>query len=282
MRPGDKVGIVSCSNGIQPTKKEQMECLEASLRRMGLEPVCSSYVYARDDVFSGTARQRAAALMEFYEDPDVKAIFDVSGGDIANEVLPYLDFERIGSSGKQFWGYSDLTTIVNAIYTKTGQSSVLYQVRNLAAEYAKAQQADFHASVLEGKGELFDFPYEFLQGSRMEGVVVGGNIRCFLKLAGTPYWPDLSGKILLLEAWSGRLPQMTTYLSQLEQMGIFRKVSGILLGTFTQLEQEGYKDLAAELVRRYAGPDLCIARTGRIGHGKDSKAIEIGRELCLC
>ena len=32
----------------------------------------------------------------------------------------------------------------------------------------------------------------------MEGIVVGGNIRCLLKLAGTPYWPDMREKILLL------------------------------------------------------------------------------------
>lgn len=282
MRAGDKVGIVSCSNGIQPTKKEQIVGLVRILREMGLEPVLSDYIYAADSVFSGTARQRAGALMDFYEDRDIRAVFDVSGGDIANEILPYLDFDCIGESEKKFWGYSDLTTIVNAIYTKTGRSSVLYQVRNLVGENAAQQQADFRASVLEGEADLFDFPYEFIQGSRLEGVVVGGNIRCFLKLAGTPYWPELSGKILLLEAWSGMLPQMTTYLSQLEQLGAFRKVSGILLGTFIQMEQEEQGTSMTELVQRYAGPDLCIARTDRIGHRKDSKAIGIGRRLCLC
>lgn len=35
----------------------------------------------------------------------------------------------------------------------------------------------------------------------MQGIVVGGNIRCLLKLAGTEYWPDMNGKILLLESF---------------------------------------------------------------------------------
>ncbi len=35
----------------------------------------------------------------------------------------------------------------------------------------------------------------------MDGIVVGGNIRCLLKLAGTPYWPDMREKILLLESF---------------------------------------------------------------------------------
>lgn len=282
MQPGDKVGIVCCSNGLHPSKKEQMDSLALTLQGMGLKPVFSSYIYAEESVFGGTACERAGALMDFYRDGEIRAIFDVSGGDIANEVLPYLDYERIKDSRKQFWGYSDLTTIINAVYAKTGQASVLYQVRNLVSEEAEAQQADFYSSVFKGTNDLYDFPFEFLQGERLEGVVVGGNLRCFLKLAGTPYWPDLSGKILLMEAWGGSVPQMTTYLSQLEQMGAFQKVNGILLGTFTQMEQEASVPSMAELVKRYTGAHMCIARTGRIGHRKDSRAIRIGEKLCLC
>ena len=35
-------------------------------------------------------------------------------------------------------------------------------------------------------------------------------------LAGTEYWPNMNNKILLLEARSGTIGQMTTYLSQLK------------------------------------------------------------------
>ncbi len=72
----------------------------------------------------------------------------------------------------------------------------------------------------------------------MEGVVAGGNLRCLLKLAGTPYWPDLTGKLLFLEARSGLVPQLSTMLEQLSQLGAFRQAAGILLGTFTQMERE--------------------------------------------
>ena len=41
---------------------------------------------------------------------------------MANEVLTDLDFEMISASDKIFFGYSDLTTVINAIYTKTGKS----------------------------------------------------------------------------------------------------------------------------------------------------------------
>lgn len=90
-----------------------------------------------------------------------------------------------------FWGYSDLTTIINAIYARTGKSSVLYQIRNLTYDHSQSQITDFLNTTLAGSSSLYDFPYEFVQGTHMEGIVVGGNIRCLLKLAGTPYWPDM-------------------------------------------------------------------------------------------
>lgn len=86
----------------------------------------------------------------------------------------------------------------------------------------------------------------------MEGIVVGGNIRCLLKLAGTPYWPDMREKILLLESFGGKLPQMVTYLSQLNQMGVFKKVNGILLGTFTKMEEDNCQPDMAQLVLEFA------------------------------
>ena len=70
----------------------------------------------------------------------------------------------------------------------------------------------------------------------MEGIVVGGNLRCLLKLAGTEYFPDMKGKILLLEAYGGETGPIATSFNQLELMGVFEQVNGILLGTFTRYE----------------------------------------------
>ena len=112
----------------------------------------------------------------------------------------------------------------------------------------------------------------------MEGTLVGGNIRCLLKLAGTEYWPDMDGKILLLEARSGKVAQMITFLSQLKHLGVFDKVAGILLGTFTEMEREKLTPTVEEMIRQFAGSELPIAKTYDIGHGMDAKAIVIGKE----
>ncbi len=312
---GDKVAIVCCSNGQSLSKKKEIENLKVILEEMSLIPVFSKYIYQKISLEevennlkgfpeSGSPLEKARELMEFYEDASIKAIFDISGGDLANTILPYLDYERIASVKKQFWGYSDLTTVINAIYTKTQKVSVLYQIRNLLYEYSAQQKEDFiktcfaknlkdiinddavkkmerenvhNLSATQTTG-LFQFPYKFYQGETVEGVVVGGNIRCFLKLAGTEYFPDVTDKILLLEARSGNAAQILTYFSQLEQLGAFKKVKGILLGTFTQMEREQPMSAVYSLLKRYINEELPVVKTEYIGHGEDSKAIQIGKK----
>ncbi|MBD5524468.1 MAG: LD-carboxypeptidase [Lachnospiraceae bacterium] len=318
---GSKIGIVCCSNGQKKEYSEKIRRMEEILRSIGLQPVFSDYIYAKEDVFSGTGKERALALMEFYRDDEIKAIFDISGGDIANGILPYLDYDVIAESGKTFWGYSDLTTVINAIYAKTGKASVLYQIRNVLYDHGAQQIEDFRNTVINRADDLFRIDYRFIssdsvnwcedtdlgtvngeykepvekqvngkckevqrhvadeKSKALQGIVVGGNIRCFLKLAGTEYMPDLTDKILLLEGYTGTAAKMETYLCQLEQLGAFRKVAGILLGTFTEMQEKNAVPSIETLIKKFAGNDFPIAVTNQIGHGTDAKGIWIGREL---
>lgn len=272
-----QAGIVCCSDGLAKNQQEQVHNLRDALRQMNISVIMSPYLYQG----IGTAKQKAQALMALYGNDDIHDVFDISGGDLANELLPYLDYKRIADSGKTFWGYSDLTSILNGIYSKTGNPGVLYQIRNLIGVCGQEQQEKFY-QMLQRKGDdLFQFDYHFIQGTEMEGIVIGGNIRCLLKLAGTEYFPDCQDRILLLESLSGDMSRITAYFSQLQQMGVFDRCVGILLGTFTQLEQENGIDAAPILLQRFVRRDLPIAKTKQIGHGADSKAIMIGRSMCL-
>lgn len=134
-----KIGITACSNPMHPSFSADLARLCQILRELGFDPVLSPCLYDNGSGFSGTGAERADALMNLYCDPEITDIFDVSGGDMANEVLPYLDFSVIAASGKRFWGYSDLTTIVNAVTTATGNESMLYQVRNLLYDHSAEQ-----------------------------------------------------------------------------------------------------------------------------------------------
>lgn len=273
----NKVSIVACSNGQEAESKSQNDELISILKSVFDEVLISDCLYARRNVFQSSPEKRAAELMRMFCNPEITEIYDISGGDIANQVLPFLDYDLIKTSNATFWGYSDLTTVINAIYAATGKESVLYQVKNMVwGDFNKLQQERFR-----NRENLFDPQFTFVQGNRMEGIVVGGNIRCFLKLAGTKYFPNLDGKLLFLEALSGKPAQMATFLAQLQQLDVFEKVNGILLGNFREMEKEQYDPDIIELVKSYAGPDLPIAKTSEIGHKSDSKAIVIGRNFVL-
>lgn len=282
LKDGDKVGLVCLSNGLAKEMEENIQCLCNVLQEIGLQPICSPYLYKTTSVSSAEPNQRVKVLMDFYQAEEIKAIFDISGGDIANEVLTYLDYKIIKDKNKPFFGYSDLTTVINALYSQTGRSSYLYQIRNVIGSDSDKQQSYIRQSLLEDKPGLLDFSYTFLQGNSLEGIVVGGNIRCLLKLAGTKFMPDCTGKILFLESRSGGVAQMITFLNQYKQMGILDQINGLILGSFSEMEEKKLIPSIEELVIRVLGErKIPIVKTREIGHGQDSKAIIIGQSIKL-
>lgn len=296
-----KIALISCSNGMAEAFRPDFLRLLSILQEAGVKAVYGKRLFAEKGCLAGqSARERAEELTHYYCDPSVDAIFDLSGGDMANEVLPWLDYGAIRQKyqGKLLFGYSDLTCVLNAVYAKTGCPCGLYQIRNLLHSCGEEQlesllkflkdegrlnrqTAELHGNLdWAGIRPLTDLKIHFLQGRSMEGTVIGGNIRCLLKLAGTPYLPDFSGKILLLEGNSGGADKMTAYLSQLSQMGVFEQIRGILLGTFTEMERRGAGKEVQDLVRSFAG-SLPIAVTEEIGHGSSARCAVIGRSLRL-
>ena len=76
-----------------------------------------------------------------------------------------------------------------------------------------------------------------LVGGSAEGLLLGGNLSVFTRLIGTPYMPDLDGAILLLEDVGERPYRLDRMWTHLQLAGIFRKVAGIVLGSFTGCEE---------------------------------------------
>lgn len=279
---GDTVGIVACSNGLDEGMKDKISELVDILNKLGLNICLSEKIYKKYSSFNGTGKERADALMNFYRDKNTKAIFDVSGGDLSNQILEYLNFEEIKENYKPYFGYSDLTVVINSLYCKAGVKSYLYQVRNLCDTFGEEQIRNFKDTFIRGNDSILNFNYEWIQGSHMEGIVLGGNIRCLLKLAGTEYMPDFQDKILFLESFSGDAAKMATYLTQYKHLGIFKKIRGIILGNYTEMERKNYSPDIVELVKSIVdNKDIPIVKSDEIGHGKDSKCIVIGEGLIL-
>ena len=72
---------------------------------------------------------------------------------------------------------------------------------------------------------------------------------------------------------------LITYLAQLKQIGVFDKISGLLIGTFTKIEREFSVEELFKLVQDYIPSSLPVAKTQEIGHAKNSKALKIGEKI---
>lgn len=281
LNKGDKIGIISCSNGLSIKNKNIIDELKLNLKSLDIEMVEGDTLYAKEyNLFSGTGEEKARALEKLFLDKDIKMIFDISGGDLANEVLDFLDFNLIKENPKPFFGYSDLTVLLNAIYSQCHITTYNYQLRNLIGKFKEEQMQNFKASFIEGKEHIFNLDYKWINGSHLEGIVVGGNIRCLLKLAGTKYMPDFKDKILFLESFSGNSAKMVTYITQYKNLGVFNEIKGIILGEFTEMERENLKPDIVEILKRVIGEiNIPILKTRDLGHGADAKCIPIGKYL---
>lgn len=280
----DKIALVSCSNGLKNTTSNSIANLIKILKGMGLVPVLAHSLYEFNN-HTYSASDRANDLINFYKSEDIKAIFDLSGGDLANEILDYLDFDIIKNNYKPFFGYSDLTVILNSLYSQNETKNYNYQLRNLINVNGEMQIDRFKNSIFNGKDDLFNFNYNFINGNKIEGIVLGGNIRCLLKLAGTKYMPDFNNSVLFLESLGGDYNKISTYIAHLKQLGVFNSISGLILGTFTEFESKKENGKIEELfintLRKLNLKDLPIIRTDELGHGSNSKAITIGGYISL-
>ncbi|ERJ11720.1 S66 peptidase family protein [Haloplasma contractile] len=275
---GDHVGLISCSDGISLDNEPIINELIDVLKNLGLSVFVAKTLYKRHGSFSGTGEDRADEVMSLFLNDTIKAIFDVSGGDSANQVLPHLDYETIKKNRKPFFGLSDLSVLLNAIYHRSSIPTYHYQIRNLVKDKRDSQVEYFTNTFFKG-GET-KYKLEWIRGNILKGTVVGGNLRCFLKLVGTNYCPDFKGKVLFLESLGGRDNRIASYLEQLKQIGALNQISGILLGTFSQMEGESIKPTVDELVLNATRDlDIPIVKTRDLGHGTDAKCIEIGGKI---
>lgn len=281
---GSSVGLIACSDGRARENSYAIDTIIEVLSNLELKVKLASTLYRMgDSPFSGTPQERAKELMKLFVDETVMAIFDVSGGDSANQVLPYLDYDIIRQNEKPFFGTSDLSVILNALYTCSGIITYHYQIMNLIGTHAISQRQLFKHLFFDevhSAHKFETFQYSWLRGESMTGVVVGGNIQCFLKLSGTRYIPDPDGKVLFLESLRGSPSRVASLLSQLDQIGYFHRCRGLLVGTFTEMESKNstptVEELVLEITEKYRLP---VAKTSELGHGDDAHCLPIGLHL---
>jgi muramoyltetrapeptide carboxypeptidase len=121
----------------------------------------------------------------------------------------------------------------------------------------------------------------FVEGT-VEGPLLGGNLSVFTRLLGTPFMPNLDGAVLLLEDVGERPYRLDRMWTHLELAGVFSKVSGIALGSFTQCEERDGNYTSEDLLRELAvATGLPCVAGFPIGHGDVNEPVPLGVRVRL-
>ena len=100
------IGIISLSNGLNIESSIIIDEIIAKLDYYGIKVFKSQVIYKENNL-TVSPKTRAKELMNLYKNPEIDMIFDVSGGDLANGVLDYIDYKLIKENRKPFFGFSD-------------------------------------------------------------------------------------------------------------------------------------------------------------------------------
>ena len=117
---GDTVGIVSPASAFFPINESAFQHSIAYLEKTGLHIQIAPHTRDQRKHLNPPAQHRADDLNQMFADPNVKAIFCLSGGSGANAVLPLLDWHQVQVSPKIVMGYSAITALLNGLYAKVG------------------------------------------------------------------------------------------------------------------------------------------------------------------
>ena len=245
---------------------KRAEMLRSFLESRGLGVFLGNSV---DPEINRNPRLKAKDLNRFLRDESIDAVFDISGGDSAHRVLEFIDF---ASLEKPFFGYSDLSVILNAAVSRnSGGQCCLFQPSHVLAN---AKTAERFFSWLDKGRELEEIDTEFLRGDAMEGTILGGNIRCFSKLIGTSFIPDMNGAVFFMEARSGNAERINFMTERLLNEGFFDALAGIMIGQLTEADRLGEREEVLSHVLDLLSCPVC--QTQEVGHSRDSKLLQIG------
>lgn len=302
LQRGDIIGIVAPSAPLIKSHHEPvLEKMQEYLKAKGFEVMLAEDLFDIDKlrVSGGSPGKRASDINDMFADPKIKAIWCYQGGGAANQVLDLLDYNMIKNNPKIFMGKSDIDVLLMAINKMTGlitfhtPDAKLGREVDMDFEYS---QKSFEQRLIEGKiGEIepaTEEEWKCIREGSAEGRVVGCNVGALLKLAGTKYFPDFENAILFMEEYKPTVKEVISQLTQLKQLGVFDKISGIVIGYIfgfqdgteaemqPKVDEEGkkieYERIVDELTKGY---DFPILKINEFGHYFPNTFLPIGAEV---
>ncbi len=282
LKAGDAVGIVSPSTPVTGDLEGQFRRGVEFLESLGLKPVIGEHVRSKTLGYAASPQEKAEDINRMFGDEAIKAIICSQGGATANACLPYLDWDAIRHNPKVFLGISDITVLLNAIHRKTGLvtfhgDDVMWGFGRRPADY---DRQEFIARLMDARlGEVAaNRQRRTVRGGTAEGKLLGGNLLCLLKLAGTPYWPDFTGAIYFVEALNITPEACDHQFRQLAQMGVFDAIRGVIVGYVDGLQKGDSVLLQMEdiLLRVTADYDFPILKVNDFGHNCPNTILPVG------
>jgi muramoyltetrapeptide carboxypeptidase len=281
LNPGDTIGVVSPSSPVTQALEEKFSRGVDYLKGFGYEVMGAEHLRSTAWGYCASPEEKADDINRMFGDDQVKAVICSQGGVTANGCLPYLDWDLIRLHPKIFMGISDISVLLNAIQAKTGLvtfhgNDVIWGFGRKPGLY---DDDEFQRVLVQGgKGLILPLlDRRTIRGGSAEGVLLGGNLACMLKLAGTPYFPEMTGAILLLEAFEITPEACDHYFQQMLQMGVFERIAGVVIGYNYSLQKQNspiqMEDVLLRVTNDFKFP---ILKSEDFGHNCPNTVLPIG------
>ena len=258
---------------------ERYDSIVGAMERLGYRAKLGDNFTKNTYGYAASAKERAADLNDLVADDSVQMIL-FSGGDSAAEILPHIDYENIRRNPKFFSSYSDGTSILNAIHSRTGLITYYGFGAGQFSDLRYYDYMQFCSHFVEGNSaEKFvcDSKWKTLRGGNCEGTLIGGYSSLFgLMLANKYFGYDSAKKYLLFledhEKFSD-VGAVGTYLAFIGQSEFMQSVTGLIFGHYSVNVPD---DLLGCLERFGAGHNIPVIYTDDFGHGTRHAILPIG------
>ena len=281
LKKGDTIGVIAPSNYIE---KDDLEYINASIALMeasGFKVKFGKYVFEDTLGYGTSPEKRAADINWAFTDDEVKAIMCVKGGEDSNTALDYIDYKMIKNHPKIICGFSDNTSILNAIHEKTGlvtyHGPTFKSLTSWETGYAYKQFIKTFAENTESliMGEPED-EYTTIQAGQATGELVGGNLSLFTKLVCGKYAVNVQDKILFLEelGFEAAPEMVNSNIYYLKQNGVFDRIAGLWIGNYEHPSKVSIEKIIKNAIEdEYKFP---IIKSDNFGHIDKKIIIPIG------
>ncbi len=284
---GDKIGIISPSSPVSNDLLTQFNNGIKYLKDLGYHIEIGKFALSNSLGYSLTPEEKAKDINAMFENKSIKAIICSQGGCNSISSLKFINWEIIKQNPKIFIGISDITILLNAIYTKTGLityhgNDIIWGFGRIPTEYDKDEFLNrfekINNKIIQSNGVR-----KIIRKGKVKGKLIGGNIHGFLRLAGTQYYPDLKDSILFLEAFNISPQDCDGNLWQLRHIGVFDKIKGCIIGHNDGLQGKTKDEYQMENILKKITKDMNfpILKVDDFGHNCPNTVLPVGASISL-